>query len=86
MFNGVAKLIVGVKDPVEQYRILKDAISIYPEFEQLITYKMPEPIIDASANVNRNEFKITTAFYRDFGRKAVVDYIQNTILYSHNLQ
>jgi hypothetical protein len=79
MFNGVAKLIVGVKDPVEQYRILKDAISIYPEFEQLITYKMPEPIIDASANVNRNEFKITTAFYRDFGRKAVVDYIQNTI-------
>jgi hypothetical protein len=79
MFNGVAKLIVGIKDPVEQYRILKDAVSIYPEFEQLITYKMPEPIIDASANVNRNEFKITTAFYRDFGRKAVVDYIQNTI-------
>lgn len=79
MFNGVAKLIVGVKDPVEQYRILKDAISIYPEFEQLITYKMPEPLVDASANVNRNEFKITTAFYRDFGRKAVVDYIQNTI-------
>jgi len=79
MWNNTAKLIAGVKDPFEQYKLLKEAAAKVPEFEQLVNYKLPEPSQDSSGTANRNEFRITTAFYKDFGRKTKYDYIQNTI-------
>ena len=79
MWNNAAKLIAGVKDPFEQYRLLKEASAKIPEFEQLVNFKLPEPSTDAAGTANRNEFRITSAFFKDFGRKTKYDYMQNTI-------
>ena len=76
MWYKVVTLIGGVKDPQEQYDILKNAIHIHPEFAQLVNSKIPNPQNAKSLHENR----INTSFFRDLGRKTKFEYIQDTIM------
>jgi predicted kinase len=73
---NVFQTIGGVKDPQEQYDKLKAAIKTFPEFEQLVDFKVPNPALANTIYENR----INSAFFRDFGRKTLYKYYQDTIM------
>jgi len=73
---NVFQTIGGVKDPQEQYDKLKAAIGTFPEFAQLVNFKVPNPALATTMYENR----INGAFFRDFGRKTLYQYFQNTIM------
>ena len=75
VWNNTARTIGGVKDPEEQFKRLKVAAATFPEFNQLVEFKLPNPL----SPKNRNENAITTAFFQDFGRKTLLDILQLTI-------
>ena len=73
---NVFQTIGGVKDAQEQYNKLKAAVNTFPEFAQLVDFKMPNPELATSFYENR----INSAFFRDFGRKTLYQYYQETIM------
>ncbi len=73
-WNNVVRTIRGEQDPTEQYRLLKDAVKIHPEFEQLVNFKLADPEISN----NLYEAKATTAFWQTFS-KPRVPLLQSTI-------
>ena len=73
---NVFQTIGGVKDPQEQYNKLKAAIPTFPEFAQLVNFKVPNPELATT----RYENRINGAFFRDFGRKTLYQYYQETIM------
>jgi len=75
VWNNTARTIGGVKDPEEQFKRLKVAAATFPEFNQLVEFKLPDPL----SPKNRYENAITTAFFQDFGRKSLLDILQLTI-------
>jgi hypothetical protein len=72
-WNNVTRTIGGIKDRREMYEKLKLAANTFPELQQLIDYKLPDP----SKLLDRSEFKISSAFWQDF-KKPRVTYIQLT--------
>jgi hypothetical protein len=72
-WNNVTRAIGGIKDRVEMYNELKTAALTFPELQQLLDYKLPDPtkLLDSS------EFKISSAFWQDF-KKPRITYIQLT--------
>ena len=78
-WNNVVRTIGGEQDPIEQYKLLKDAIKIHPEFEQLVNFKLADPNPDSeNASNNLYEAKATTAFWQTFS-KPRVPLLQSTI-------
>jgi predicted lactoylglutathione lyase len=73
-WNNVVRTIRGEQDPTEQYKLLKDAIKIHPEFEQLVDFKLADP----ETSNNLYEAKATTAFWQTFS-KPRVPLLQSTI-------
>jgi len=73
-WNNVVRTIRGEQDPSVQYKLLKEAVKIHPEFEQLVDFKLADP--DESNNLY--EAKATTAFWQTFS-KPRVPLLQSTI-------
>jgi len=72
-WNNVTRAIGGIKDRREMYTELKKAANTFPELNQLIDYKLPDP----AAIKDRFEFNISAAFWQDF-KKPRITYIQLT--------
>ena len=72
-WNNVTRTIGGTKDRVEMYNKLKAASTTFPELQQLIDYKLPDP----TKTLDKYEFSISSAFWQDF-KKPRVTYIQLT--------
>ena len=72
-WNNVTRAIGGIKDRVEMYDALKTAAITFPELQQLIDYKLPDP----TKALDTAEFKISSAFWQDF-KKPRITYIQLT--------
>ena len=72
-WNNVTRAIGGIKDRVEMYNELKKASKTFPELNQLIDYKLPDP----TKIQDRYEFNISAAFWQDF-KKPRITYIQLT--------
>jgi hypothetical protein len=75
VFTQVAKTIGGIQDRNEVYRLLneeankkdKDGNLIFPELNELIEYKLPDP-----KNIgNRFEAKVSLSFWQDFSRPRI---------------
>ena len=75
MWDNVVRAIGGIEDPVEAYEILNNKLlwQSFPELEQLIKYKLPNP----NSADHETEFDITTAFWQTFKRKRT-SYMQLT--------
>lgn len=73
-WNNIVRTVRGEQDPQKQYELLKAAIPVHPEFEQLVDFKLSEP----NSSNNIYEAKATTAFWQTFS-KPRVPLIQNTI-------
>ena len=72
-WNNVTRAIGGIKDRVEMYEQLKVAARTFPELNQLIDYKLPDP----TKLLDKYEFKVSSAFWQDF-KKPRITYIQLT--------
>jgi hypothetical protein len=72
-WNNVTRAIGGIKDREEMYNALKTAAITFPELQQLLDYKLPDP----TKALDRFEFSISSAFWQDF-KKPRVTYIQLT--------
>jgi len=72
-WNNVTRAIGGIKDRVEMYDALKKAAITFPELQQLLDYKLPDP----TKLLDRSEFNISSAFWQDF-KKPRITYIQLT--------
>jgi len=75
VFTQVAKTIGGVQDRNEVFKLLseeankkdKDGNLIFPELNELIEYKLPDP-----KNIgNRFEAKVSLSFWQDFSRPRI---------------
>jgi hypothetical protein len=66
VFNIVAKTIGGVRDRELAYNLLKAEASKFPEIQQLIDFKYPDP-----NTKNSYEFDISRQFLQDFGKPKV---------------
>jgi alkylated DNA repair dioxygenase AlkB len=66
VFNIVAKTIGGIRDRELAYELLKAEASKFPEIQQLIDFKYPDP-----NTKNSYEFDISTQFLQDFGKPKV---------------
>ncbi len=73
-WNNTVRTIRGEQDPAIQYELLKAAIPIHPEFEQLVNFKLADP----TKSNDLYEAKATTAFWQTFS-KPRVPLLQSTI-------
>ena len=74
VWNSVIRATNSEKDPVVMYRKILQAASNFPELEQLIKFKLPNPELFADT-LSTSEMDITTAFWQDFKRPNI-PYIQ----------
>ena len=65
IFNLLSKLIGGVNNIEDMYKILKKQALQYPELNQLVNYKLSDP---SKGITNRDEFKALNAFLRTFDK------------------
>lgn len=74
VWNAVVRATNSEKDPVVMYRKLLQAAQNFPELEQLMKFKIPNPERFADT-LSTSEMDITTAFWQDFKRPNI-PYIQ----------
>jgi predicted kinase len=81
VWNAVVRATKSTKDPREMYKNISDAISVYPELQQLIESRLPNPQAvgreDTTGNVMRS-FDIVTSFWSVFSLPRV-PYMQLTV-------
>ena len=75
VWNSVVRATNSEKDPVEMYKKIVQASKNFPELEQLINFKLPNPE-KFSETLSTSEMDITSSFWQDFKRPNV-PYIQN---------
>lgn len=64
VWNAIVRTTNGEKDPQKIYEKIVKASSIYPEFQQLVEYKLPNPSVEDP--INGTSFSITTSFWNAF--------------------
>ena len=74
VWNSIVRATNSEKDPVVMYRKIIQASKNFPELEQLIKFKLPNPE-RFSETLSTSEMDITTSFWQDFKRPNV-PYIQ----------
>ena len=74
VWNSIVRATNSEKDPVVMYRKIVQASRNFPELEQLINLKLPNPE-RFSETLSTSEMDITTSFWQDFKRPNV-PYIQ----------
>ena len=74
VWNAVVRATNSEKDPVVMYKKILQAASNFPELEQLIKFKLPNPELFADT-LSTSEMDITTSFWQDFKRPNI-PYIQ----------
>lgn len=81
VWNAVVRATNSTKDPRQMYRNIQDAIATYPELEQLIKYRLPNPeSIGAEGTIGNKmrSFGIVTSFWSVFSLPRV-PYMQLTV-------
>ena len=74
VWNSIVRATNSEKDPVVMYRKILQASKNFPELEQLIKFKLPNPE-KFSETLSTSEMDITSSFWQDFKRPNV-PYIQ----------
>lgn len=74
VWSRTISAIAGIKNPIKQIEELKAQSEVFPEFKQLIDYKLPDP----NNPKNAYENSTTTGFYQDFGRLTKYPVLQLT--------
>ena len=81
VWNAVVRATNSTKDPRQMYKNIQDAIATYPELEQLIKFRLPNPeSIGAEGTIGNKmrSFGIVTSFWSVFSLPRV-PYMQLTV-------
>jgi hypothetical protein len=81
VWNAIVRSTSGTKDPRLMYQRIVQAASLYPELQQLIESRLPNPQLVGQANTTGNvmrSFGITTSFWSVFSLPRV-PYMQLTV-------
>lgn len=81
VWNAVVRATNSTKDPRQMYKNIQDAIATYPELEQLVKYRLPNPqSIGAEGTIGNKmrSFGIVTSFWSVFSLPRV-PYMQLTV-------
>lgn len=81
VWNAVVRATNSNKDPRQMFKNIQDSVAIYPELEQLIKYRLPNPQLILDENTSGNpmrSFDIVTSFWSVFSLPRL-PYMQLTV-------